>query len=531
MDASRRPGSPEADPDGAVPAGLVALAATLACLDRPVSRFAVGLSGGPDSVALACCAAQHARTHQLPLHFFHVDHGLHSQAAAWTRTAEQVGRLLDVPVHVARVHVDLASGEGIEAAARHARYRALADLSRQHGASPVLLAHHQDDQVETLLHRLLRGSGVEGMRGMQASVEHDGTRFLRPWLGLPRAMLIGRVQAWAAHHGIALADDPSNLDTKYARGALRREVLPAMAAHWPGYRATLSRFAQHAETAAAVLQEVAASDLAQVAEQHAELGNCLRLPGLLALSEARQNLVLRAWLASLGLPMPGEARLQALRAQLRASGRDRQMAWSHQGCTVRRYRDWVVMQEPASGRIEAVPNAGSELDPELDPELGPTADPRSDPVSGSQAKAGPAFPPLSRAGANAVHLPSTMTSVDLPWQGEDALRVDAFGGVLHFDRVGQGIDPAWLRSVPLALRLRGGGERLQTRVGGPSRSLKNLYQEAGVPGWARDALPLLYRDDQLIYAAGLGVSARVPLAQPGIRLAWVPESSTVVLRA
>jgi len=515
MDASRRPGRPEADPDGAVPAGLAALAAALACLDRPVSRFAVGLSGGPDSVALACCAAQHARTHHLSLLFFHVDHGLHPQAAAWTRTAEQVGRLLDVPVHVARVHVDLAGGEGIEAAARHARYRALAALSRQHAASPVLLAHHQDDQVETLLHRLLRGSGVEGMGGMQASVEHDGTRFLRPWLGLPRATLIGSAQAWAAHHGIALADDPSNLDTKYARGALRRDVLPAMAAHWPGYRATLSRFAQHAQTAAAVLQEVAASDLAQIAEKHDELGNCLRMSGLLALSEARQALVLRAWLASLGLPMPGEARLQTLRAQLRASGVDRQMAWSHQGCTVRRYRDWVVVQGLASAGLESVLEDGSE----------------SDLASGLDKTAKPASQPLPCARVKDLPVPSGVKSIDLPWQGEEALGVDAFGGVLHFHTVDAGIDPAWLRSAALALCLRSGGERLQVRVNGPRRSLKNLYQEAGVPGWARNALPLLYRDGQLIYAAGLGIAAGLPLAQPGIRLAWVPESSTVVLRA
>lgn len=507
MDASRRPGSPEAHPDGTHPAGLAALAAALACLDRPVSSFAVGLSGGPDSVALACCAAQHARTHQLSLNFFHVDHGLHLQAAAWTRTAEQVGRLLDVPVHVARVHVDLASGEGIEAAARHARYRALADLSRQHGASPVLLAHHQDDQIETILHRLLRGSGVEGMRGMQASIDREGVRFVRPWLGLPRALLIGPVQAWAAHHGIALADDPSNLDRRYARGALRRDVLPAMAAHWPGYRATLSRFAQHAETASAVLQEVAASDLAQVAEQHDELGNCLRLSGLLALSEARQTLVLRAWLASLHLPMPSDARLQALSMQLRAPRVDRQMAWSHQGCTVRRYRDWVMVQGLASGRLEAVSEDGSE---------------RTAALVAQQ-------PPPART--DAIHVPQAVKSVDLLWQGEDALRVDAFAGVLHFHTVDAGIDPAWLRSGPLALRVRGGGERLQVRADGPSRSLKNLYQEAGIPGWTRDALPLVYRADHLMYAAGLGMAAHVPLAQPGIRLTWVPDRHTVVLRA
>ncbi|WP_187395135.1 tRNA lysidine(34) synthetase TilS [Pigmentiphaga aceris] len=446
-----------------------------------MSTFAVGLSGGPDSVALACCAAQHARTHHLSLHFFHVDHGLHPLAAAWTRAAEQVGHALGIPVHVARVHVDLASGEGIEAAARHARYRALAALAQQHGASPVLLAHHQDDQVETVLHRLLRGSGIDGVRGMRSTIEAKGAHFLRPWLALPRALLLAPAQAWAAHHGIELADDPSNLDTRYARGALRRDVLPGMAAHWPGYRTTLTRFAQHAETAAAVLQEVAQSDLAQISELHDSLGACLRLSGLLALSPARQTLVLRAWLDACHLQMPTEARLQALCVQLRDAGVDRQPVWTHQGCTVRRYRDWVVLM----------------------------------PAESTQA----------------ADREQTTSPVELTWRGEASLHVDAFDGVLHFESVPHGIDPAWLQAGPLAMGVRRGSERLQIRAGSPSRSLKNLYQEAGVPAWARDRLPLLYRDEQLIHVAGLGSDVRVPHATPGIRLLWTPNRPTVVLPA
>lgn len=484
MAATRRPGKAEADPDGVDPDGLAALVAALAGLDRPVSTFAVALSGGPDSVALACCAARHARAHRLSLHCFHIHHGLHPLAEAWAHAAEQVGDMLGVPVHIARVKVDLASGEGIEAAARQARYLALAELARQHGAAPVLLAHHQDDQVETVLHRLLRGSGIDGVRGMRSDFEVEGAWFLRPWLALPRASLAAHAQAWATRHGIALADDPSNLDTHYARGALRRDVLPAMAQHWPGYRATLTRFARQADAAAAVLREVAESDLALLREAHDELGACLRLPGLLALSDARQAMVLRAWLAAQQLPMPGEARLQALCVQLRTARPDRQPAWSHQGWVLRRYRDWLVL----------------------------------------------AHEPVNQATSVAVDDAAT-PSVELVWRGEAGLPLDAFHGSLRFEPVPHGIDPDWLRAGTLTVRLRRGRERLQIRAGSPSRSLKNLYQELGVPGWQRDRLPLVYRGEQAVYAGGVGVDLRVPHSTPGIRLSWVPGPSAVALPA
>lgn len=473
MDASRRPGSLRPDPDGAGLDGSAALAAALAALDRPVSTFAVGLSGGPDSVALARCAAHYAQSHRLPLLCFHVDHGLSAQAAAWTRASEQVGAVLGVPVHVARVSVDMGSGDGIESAARDARYLALAEMAKHHGAGLVLLAHHQDDVAETVLHRLLRGSGVDGVRGMRASFERHGASFLRPWLALPRAPLLAQTQAWAAHHGIALADDPTNLDARYARGALRRDVLPAIAVHWPGYRATLTRFARQAESATEVLREVAASDLAAIGDTD---GGGLRLAGLLALSEARQALVLRAWLASRSLALPSEARLNELLVQLRTARSDRQIAWPHEGYVVRRYRDQVMLAKDAV-------------------------------VDGAA------------------------TSVDLVWRGDTSVAIDAFGGVLHFEPAGEGIDPAWLQAGGLAICMRRGGERLRLQPGGPSRTLKNLYQELGIPQWERNRLPLVYRDEQLVYAAGLGADVRAPHSAPGVRLRWVPGRTGVALPA
>jgi tRNA(Ile)-lysidine synthase len=492
-----------------------ALDTALAGLGKTVSTLAVGLSGGPDSIALACCAAQYARTHRLSLHFFHVDHGLLPQAGAWARTAEQAGLALGVPVHVVRVQVDTASGTGIEAAARDARYAALSDLAQRHGADVVLLAHHQDDVAETVLFRLLRGSGVDGVRGMRAAFDRHGVTFLRPWLALPRAPLRDAAQRWAADHGVVLADDPSNLDVRHARGALRRDVLPAIATHWPGYRDTLTRFARQAAAAADVLQEVAEGDLAAILA--AEPGNpafgpgtrsqgmpvptdpmrmrapempkvphaCVRLSGLLALSDARQAMALRAWLGSWDLPMPSDARLGALLRQLRTAGPDRGVVWMHAGCVVRRYRDQVTIA------IDAAPGE-----------------------HGIRGHAEPATAP-----------------VDIVWRGEASIDVHAFGGVLHVEPVASGIDPGWLRSGVLGLRPRRGGERMQLRAEAPSRTLKNLYQELGVPAWARAGLPLVYRGDQLIHAAGLGTDVRTPQSSPGVRLVWLPGHPGVAFTA
>src|SRR5690606_25886555 len=115
-----------------------------------------------------------------------------------------------------------------------------------------------DDQAETILMRLLRGAGIAGVGGMRASLARDGVRYLRCWLDVPRADILASAREVAPTLGVALADDPSNQDTHYARGHLRAQVLPALAGHWPGYRAALARFGRLAREADAVLAEVAA---------------------------------------------------------------------------------------------------------------------------------------------------------------------------------------------------------------------------------------------------------------------------------
>ena len=154
--------------------------ALLALPERP-ARMAVAVSGGADSALLAVHAAAVARELGIGLSLFHVHHGLQAAADAWGRQVHALGSLLGVPVAEARVQVEQAAGKGIEAAARDARYAALARLANAHGTRHVLLAHHRNDQAETVLLRLLRGTGLAGMAAMSPATQRDGVWYLRPW--------------------------------------------------------------------------------------------------------------------------------------------------------------------------------------------------------------------------------------------------------------------------------------------------------------------------------------------------------------
>ncbi|CAM3885401.1 tRNA lysidine(34) synthetase TilS [Kerstersia gyiorum] len=312
----------------------------------PGTRIAVGLSGGPDSFALACCAAPLAQGLGLALHGFHVHHGLLAQADAWAAQARALGVHLGCPVHVARVDVTGVAALGMEAAAREARYAALADLASTHGVGIILLAHHQDDQAETVLLRLLRGTGPEGLAAMARQSERGGLAYWRPWLDVPRSRIVPLAQACAEQYGVPLADDPSNLDPRYTRAALRVQLAPVLDERWRGWRSILARHARLAAQQAEILAEVAHADLQAL--ELAEDGS-FALARWRELSTARQAHVFRYWLQTRGAMMPTEARLNDMLRQLRqlhALGHDRKMSVRH--------GEWVV--SCVRGRVRLLPH-------------------------------------------------------------------------------------------------------------------------------------------------------------------------------
>ncbi|OZI71276.1 tRNA lysidine(34) synthetase TilS [Bordetella genomosp. 12] len=349
---SRRP-LPDAYAQALGPAAVARVRAATAGLPS-AQAVAVALSAGADSamLALALALAEPDR----PVLAFHVHHGLQAQADAWAVRAGQLGALLGLPVRVAHVAVPV-DGSGMEAAARAARYAALAEMAGREGVSHVLLAHHRDDQAETVLLRLLRGSGVDGMAAMRPASQRDGVVYLRPWLDLGRDAIRRAAAAFADLTGWQAVDDPSNADPRYTRAAVRTALSPLLDARWPGWQAIVARHARQMGEAVEILHEVAREDFARL-EPDAD-GRGFGLALWRALSPPRQAQVLRYWLAQAGLRMPSEARLADLMRQLRqlhALGHDRQLSVAHEGHDIRCHRGRVWLQaqhlpgREASGR-------------------------------------------------------------------------------------------------------------------------------------------------------------------------------------
>ena len=443
-------------------AALAALAAAERVLSHHLThgaRLCVGLSGGVDSVVLLEMVCTLAPRHGWRLSALHVNHQLSAQAGAWVRFCRRLCRERAVPLRVVKVTVP--RGNSIEAAARAARYAAY----RAQPAENIVLAQHQDDQVETVLLQLLRGAGVKGLAAMpiaRVDALRPGLTVLRPLLALTRR----EIEAYAAARKLAWVEDDSNQDAYYLRNFLRLDILPRIAQRAPDYRNTVSRAAAHMAEAAELLDALAQQDGGGALMDGALPITTLPVTTLQPLSAARARNVLRYFLASQQVGMPDARRLaEALRQVLTAKA-DARVCVDLGVHQLRRF----------AGALHVIP--------------------------AQQA--------LPRGFMRA-------------WRGERRLAAPELQATLEMrKRRGAGIDLAKLIAKPVTLRLRGGGEKLQPDAARPRRAVKDLFQEQGVPPWQRERLPYLWSGETLVWVAGLGVDCAFAAGAgvPGVAPLW-----------
>jgi tRNA(Ile)-lysidine synthase len=269
----------------------------------PGQHLLLGLSGGLDSRVLLDLLVHARKSFDFQLTATHINHGISPNAGGWAVFCAELCASDGVPFQVINVDVPRDSGLGLEAAAREARYRAMLGQD----VDAVMLAHHQDDQAETLLLQLLRGAGVKGLAAMPEAVERHAKRILRPLLEVSRAELL----EYARARDLQWIEDESNLDLAYDRNFLRRRILPELEQRFPAARRTLTRSASHLAEAAALLEEVAREDAVR-----AVCDGQLDLALLKNMSVARAANLLRWWVAEqAGVPL-STARLADIRSQL-----------------------------------------------------------------------------------------------------------------------------------------------------------------------------------------------------------------------
>ena len=268
----------------------------------PKASWGVAYSGGADSTALLLAAAERWPGQ---VQAIHIHHGLQAAADEFVQVCGTVCAAIGVPLHVVQVDASRQPGESPEDAARKARYAALGGAAHQLGLSGVLLGQHADDQVETLLLALSRGSGLPGLSSMPERFQRSGMTFYRPLLQTPAASL----REWLTQHNISFVDDPSNTDERYTRNRIRARLMPVLADAFPQFRETFARSARHAAQAQGLLVEVAREDLARLGVEPA-------IKALQTLSEARQANLLRHWLLEIHCATPSAAQLAQLQAQI-----------------------------------------------------------------------------------------------------------------------------------------------------------------------------------------------------------------------
>ncbi len=428
-------------------------------------RLVAGLSGGVDSVVMLDLLKGLSKSLHFELAALHVNHQINPRSGRFAAFCRAFCKSHAIPLTVVRVTV--ARGNSLEAAARAARYQAFRRLP----ADFIALAHNLDDQAETVFLQLLRGAGVKGLSAMPVVRKDEGARMkaeARPSSTIHHHPSILRplleiprseIEAYARSHKLEWIEDDSNTDTAFDRNFVRHRILPVIAQRYPSYRRTLLRTSRNFAEAAQLLDELAAADA-----QLSGLG--LKIAVLRAFSSARAKNVVRHFLALHGVLMPNAARLDECVRQVLNERRKKRLIIELDGHTLRRFAD----------ELRVVP--------------------------------------ISRAVARGFMR---------RWKGESQFHVPELGGTLVLKKCrGAGISLAKLSAQPVSVRVRQGGERFRPHPNRPRHSLKNLLQEARVPPWLRDRLPLLFAGDTLVYVPGIGVDCDFQAAggERGVQPHW-----------
>ena len=447
-------------------------------LDNNCQRVYIAYSGGLDShVLLHCCAS--ITQFKGKFTAVYIDHGLQAEAKSWVGHCEKIAKGLGIDFLTLQVNARAIQGESPEEAARNARYAALKSLINVDDA--LLLAQHREDQLETVLLQLFRGSGLSGLSGMPKHIAFGLGVMLRPLLNTPKQIIIDYAHA----HQLSWVEDPSNQCNDYDRNFLRNAVLPLLKKRWPAIDKTVARSAKHCADAQVLVEGVAEGlfnvifnpedntlCISRLLEQSGNRSFVVDMDednasewqqGLFDKSGSRylygikgsavdirpQLLVIRRWLGYMGLKMPTQDFVRRILTEVVAAGELRDPVLSGQGYSIRRYRD----------KLYCLKQARQKLPQDC---VWPTGQ-ASIKISLHQA------------------LSCTSSSAGILREQWQAAKVD--------------------------IRFRCGGEKICLPGRQGHHSLKNLFQEAGIPPWERGVMPLVYLNDTLAAVGDKWISA------------------------
>lgn len=404
------------------------------------SRLYIAYSGGVDSHVLLHCCAQYSELRPKIIAIY-VHHGLQPLAESWGQHCEFQARQLGVAFQLLRVNAKAERGQSPEEAARIARYQSVTNLLAENDL--LLVAQHQDDQLETVLLQLIRGAGVQGLAAMPEITLFGRGQLFRPLLTIPKTALI----EYAVEQQLKWVEDPTNQKDEFDRNFLRHQIIPVLKNRWQSVAKTVSRSAKHCANAQQLLSEMGDNLLASVLniEDHT-----LSIRHLQYLSAPKQQLVIRHWFNYHSLRMPSTALVRDLFQQLIFAKTDANPVLITAQCEIRRYQD----------KIYCLPRVDNSLSIE----------------------------PLI------WHNPFESLSL-------------SDGSQLQLQLSRYGIAKSYWQSEIVQIQFRKGGEKIRLFGRQGRHSLKKLFQEANIPNWQRSQIPLIYIGDQLAAVGDLWLNA------------------------
>jgi tRNA(Ile)-lysidine synthase len=406
----------------------------------------IGYSGGVDShVLLHLCASLNSLKGKITAVYVH--HGLQAEASLWAEHCQKTAENLQVNFIELRVDATAVSGESPEEAARNARYTALKSLLNPD--EMLLIGQHRDDQLETVLLQLFRGSGLRGLSGMAESTFLGKGLMLRPLLNVAKC----DINQYSQDHDLQWVEDPSNQQNDYDRNFLRNRVVPLLKERWVACDKTVARSARHCAEAQVVVSAVADELFYPVFSKSSKT---LCISQLQAHKSPRQQLIIRHWFQSLGLRMPAQAFVERIQTEVIAAREDSDPILIGQGCFIRRYRDKLYCLRQSEQE----------------------------------------------------------TPEDINWPAEQGFVKFATHRKLSYAPASDGILYELWQKAKITVKFRSGGEKIYLPNRKEQHSLKNLFQEAGIPSWERQLTPLIYLNNKLAAVGDLWISAEFYSAKP-----------------
>ncbi len=429
---------------------------------HPQKPLVIAYSGGVDSQVLLHALAKLKQatqtTHLISqsISVCHVNHGLSENAQQWQAFAKQQCRQVNLPITVCQVNVQVQRQQSLEALAREARYQALQSMSAE--PAIIITGHHSDDQAETFLLALKRGSGLKGLSAMATEMKLGDHLLVRPLLNISRAQIVDYAKA----HDLTWVEDESNKDTRFDRNFIRNNVMPLLIKRWPSVVNTINRSSEHCQEGQLLLDELASEDFKCC--QH-ELDS-LSVTELSQLSTARFNNLIRYFLALRQCLMPSTEQLAQLQQQLKANG-DKNPAVKVGKHYFRRYKSVLYLTEEFNDISHWQVNVdlfkGDLLDEKLFVELPDNLGELQ--ISATQQ--------VKCKDLESKDLKSKQSLLVLP-----------------------------SKTQKVTLRFSHDNPTCLPDYRNHSRSLKKVLQELNIPSWQRKRIPFLYYDDVLVAAIG-----------------------------